>query len=360
MATVNSHSAKSVSVEAVKKPKKYGEVKTFSADELPRLEPNLKKTETVYSISEGENLSNYENVVKTITFKSDAKENMLVIFMNKCKKCNLLLDSINSNLNVKNPENKCVCLIAAGGPTGGAEGSNLIAGGDEENIVRKALFLEYYNLKYLIHYIDGINFNDYIIRGCNCIYYVDEEESIIINKYLDKMENVCKFPLIRYKKMLNIIIAANRKATSALNLSLNLSLKAEVESTTTEGSTNSGSASSMSAEKSSTVAVPIVYGGSDNKDDQSIEDLNESFKDKTKRKNYIKYSTLEERRDARLKQTTERLNKRELCAVCNCDVRLGGLSKHLLTNKHKGNLAKPTSSSFPVEVKLEDSNLKLD
>ena len=79
----------------------------------------------------------------------------------------------------------------------------------EENIERKAFFMEYYNLKYLIHYIDGINFNDYIIRGCNCIYYVDEEESKVINKYLDKMENVCKFPLIRYKKMLNIFMTAN-------------------------------------------------------------------------------------------------------------------------------------------------------
>ena len=316
MTTVNSHEsssnprgAKSVAKDfkegAVKKPKKYGEVKTFSADELPRLEPNLKKTETVYSISEGENLSKYENVVKTITFKSDAKENMLVIFMTKCKKCNLLIDSVNSNLNVKKPENKCVCLVT--------EGSNLIDEGsnlinvDEENIVRKAFFLEYYNIKYLIHYIDGINFNDYIIRECNVIYYVDEEESIIINKYLDKMENVCKFPLIRYKKMLNIFIAANRKATSSpqSNTTDAEGSTAGDPTSTAEGSTTSGSASMSEGS--------IVYGGSDYTDNPTIEDLNDAFKDKTKRKNFIKYATLEERRDARLKQTIERLNKRELC-----------------------------------------------
>ena len=333
MATVESHSAKSVSsvdvkTESsvdVKKPKKYGEVKTFSADELPNLEPNIKKTETVYSIGE----ESVEKCIKNITFKSDAKENMLVIFMAKCKICNLLFDSTNSNLSVKNAENKCICNYEK----------------PEENIERKAFFMEYYNLKYLIHYIDGINFNDYNIRGCNCIYYVDEEESKVINKYLDKMENVCKFPLIRYKKMLNIFMTANynngrnQPKIDIVNVGFpptptptaTPTATPTPPTTPTEGSSSSGMSADMNE------VVPVVYGGSDYID-PPVEDLNEALKDKTKRKNFIKYSNLEERREARLKQTIERLNKRELCGVCKCDVRLGGLSKHLLTTKHINNM----------------------
>ena len=322
----------------VKNQQKKEEVKSFSADELPRLEPNLKKTETVYSISEGSNLSNYENIIKTITFKSDAKENMLVIFMDKCKKCNKLLNAGNSafkcvckdiNNKVSNLTNEVSNLTNEVSNLTN-EVSNLtnevsnLTNDDKEGVVRKGFFLEYYNVKYLIHYIDGVNFSDYIIRGCNVIYYVNEEESITINNYLEKIENVSKFPLIRYKKMLNIFITANRKSA--------------VDSISDLDTSSPTTPTSPIIVESSVDPEPIVYGGSECKDNPAIEDLNEAFKDKTKRKIFIKYPTLEERREARLKQTSERLNRRELCTVCNCDVRLGGLSKHLLTIKHKENL----------------------
>ena len=152
MATVKSHSAKTAASTTYKKTAKNEEVKTFSADELPRLEPNIKKTETVYSVSE----ESVEKCIKTITFKSDAKENMLVIFMAKCKICNLLFDSEDSNLHVKKAENKCVCTYEK----------------PEENIERIAFFMEYYYAKYLIHYIDGVDFNNYRIAYVDVIVFI--------------------------------------------------------------------------------------------------------------------------------------------------------------------------------------------
>ena len=342
-------SAKTVASATYKKPSKKEEVKTFSVDELPRLEPNIKKTETVYSITSGSNPQvassvtfegeNVEKCIKTITFKSDAKENMLVIFMAKCKKCNLLFDSEDSNLHVKKPENKYVCS------TGGSSSSCPSA---EKNIERKAFFMEYYYAKYLIHYIDGVDFNNYLIRGCNCIYYVDEEESKVINKYLDKLENVCKFPLIRYKKMLNIIITANRKADRKNSDSAcacaegSSSLCLNAEGSTSGAETPPTPPTTPVSNTVDTIikdetSAPIVYGGADYID-PPIEDLTESLIDKTKHRNFIKYSTLEERREARLKQRLQLLNNREVCDVCKCDVRYGGTARHLLTAKHIKNM----------------------
>ena len=320
-----------------KKPSKKEEVKTFSADELPRLEPNIKKTEDIYSIGE----ENVEKCIKTITFNSDAKENMLVIFMAKCKLCNLLFDSEDSSssgLSVKNVENKCVC---------NTKGSDSINENNEENIERKAFFMEYYYAKYLIHYIDGIDLNKYRIRGCNYIYYVDEEESKVINKYLDKMENVCKFPLIRYKKMLNIIITANRNQERNQGRNQERADKKNLysASTSAEGSNvtseeevvNSTSTADANEVQQVEQSVPVVYGGADYIN-PTIEDLTESLIDKTKHRNFIKYATLEERREARLKQRLQLLNYREVCDVCKCDVRYGGTARHILTTKHLRNL----------------------
>ena len=241
---------------------KKEEVKTFSIYELPRLEPNIKSTDSLYTITDGIDGIGIHNGFKTILFKSEAKYDILIVY--------------NSSNN--------------------------------GNEVKKALYLEYYFSKYLIHLIEEFDFKYYFVCGCKIIYHVDNDESDVINNYVNKIKNESKFPLIRYKKMLDAIILENRK----INVN--------------ESDYNKLNDS----------------GCFDDFDDKirklCIDDLYEAFKDKTKRKNFIKYSTLEERREAKLNQRRKLANTKEICEVCKCEVRCGGITRHRLTIKHKNNM----------------------